>query len=88
MNENNRTDYLLGCNAVAGSGREKEMKPHACKVLLYYEDNQVYNISEAIDRLEPEILDRRRCYAFLFDYCPTCGEKIDWVKIKKLKGKK
>jgi hypothetical protein len=30
-----------------------------------------------------EFLDRRRGYMTMFNYCPYCGEKINWREIKK-----
>lgn len=31
-----------------------------------------------------DFLDRRKNYMTLFNYCPDCGEKINWSNIKKL----
>jgi hypothetical protein len=31
-------------------------------------------------------LDQRRGYTTLFNFCPTCGEKINWKQIKKNLG--
>lgn len=33
------------------------------------------------DTVKP--LDRRKCLTTMYNYCPWCGEKIDWDKIKK-----
>ena len=30
-----------------------------------------------------EFLDRRKNYMTMFNYCPYCGEKIDWKEINK-----
>lgn len=30
-----------------------------------------------------EFLDRRKGYMTMFNYCPYCGEKINWKEIKK-----
>ena len=30
-----------------------------------------------------QYIDRRRGYAVLFDYCPNCGERIEWPKLRK-----
>ena len=30
-----------------------------------------------------EFLDRRKGHMTVFNYCPYCGEKIDWKEIKK-----
>jgi len=35
------------------------------------------------DRKPIEFLDRRRGYMRMFNFCPDCGEKIDWREIKK-----
>jgi len=29
------------------------------------------------------IIDRRRGHATLFSFCPNCGERIEWVKLRK-----
>ena len=29
-----------------------------------------------------DILDQRRGYCTIFDYCPFCGEKLNWPRIK------
>lgn len=35
-----------------------------------------------------QLLDRRRSMLSLFNFCPDCGEKINWSKIKKdIKGR-
>ncbi len=35
------------------------------------------------DRISPrDYLDKRCNLAEMFNYCPYCGEKIDWEKIK------
>lgn len=31
-----------------------------------------------------KFLDGRRCLLTMYNYCPYCGKKIDWKKIKKL----
>lgn len=40
--------------------------------------------------IEPEhYIDRRRGYAELYNFCPYCGEKINWSAIRKMvKGMK
>ena len=30
-----------------------------------------------------DYIDRRRGLATLFNYCPLCGAKINWIKIRK-----
>ena len=39
----------------------------------------------AWERYEPkDYLDRRRGLATLFNYCPWCGKKINWTKVRKM----
>ena len=35
------------------------------------------------DYTAKEFLDRRKGYMTMFNYCPYCGEKIDWKANKK-----
>jgi len=30
-----------------------------------------------------DYLDRRKCYTVMFIFCPRCGTKIDWRKLRK-----
>lgn len=30
-----------------------------------------------------DILDRRKNYATLFNFCPMCGKKLNWKKLRK-----
>lgn len=59
---------------------------------IEYEAKRVLNVQESFKKLkllktEPlneisEVLDGRRGYLSAYTYCPFCGEKINWNKIK------
>ena len=59
---------------------------------IEYEAKRVLNVQESFKKLkllktEPltqisEVLDGRRGYLSAYIYCPYCGEKINWNKIK------
>ena len=49
----------------------------------YYEWKITHGFPEAKDRTLSDYCDRRKATAlFRFNYCPYCGEKIDWKALK------
>uniref|UniRef100_A0A6M3IHE4 Uncharacterized protein n=1 Tax=viral metagenome TaxID=1070528 RepID=A0A6M3IHE4_9ZZZZ len=49
----------------------------------YYQipENNIYVEDLAV--ILREVTDRRRGQATLFNYCPECGKKIDWKKLRR-----
>jgi len=45
---------------------------------------RIHAVAEWFEILKPrDYIDRRRGLATLFNYCPLCGKKINWRKIRK-----
>lgn len=52
---------------------------------LYLDDyiTEIQEIAGWEERPPKDYLDKRKGYANLFNYCPNCGTKINWAKLKK-----
>ena len=53
---------------------EKELYKTACLDPIYYKlyhDRRIYTLQDYLDKRKKTCLRR-------FEYCPDCGEKIDW----------
>jgi len=58
---------------------------HLCIVGLVYafSGDKLVDVADVKD-LPARVLDRRRNMMHHFNYCPSCGKKINWKKIKEL----
>lgn len=46
---------------------------------------QMNKISRQFKEFEPvDYIDKRRSMATLFIFCPNCGNKINWVELRKI----
>ncbi len=45
------------------------------------------NLSKTSKQFKPilakDFIDRRKGFSILFNFCPLCGEKINWKKLRK-----
>lgn len=66
---------LVCCSEILDRARDA----HKIQTRLYLFDPDHFRkpIGSPVD-----YIDRRRGFGNWFNYCPTCGQKIDWKKIK------
>ena len=50
-----------------------------------YGHERLFTMEEAIKELDYDCFDNRKSYATHFYYCPYCGKKINWRRIRKFK---
>ena len=68
----------MKCDCFIGFFSWDEKHIHLSTLEMNQEERKYLGISLSWN----EILDGRRGHTHTFNYCPFCGKKIDWNKIK------
>ena len=80
-------DCWLGILNDYSQNEENNMTISNIKRLLIERSQHTFYMSKVCEQFKSfmprDYLDRRRWLATLFNFCPLCGAKINWHKIKK-----
>lgn len=75
-----KCDCWIGIIYEYGHDIELNISNYANLIKLYIEDS---TWSWAEKPSPKDYLDRRKGWTNMFNYCPICGKKINWVKLRK-----
>lgn len=80
---------MSNCNCFIGYLSGEELFIDSFKVQVKYLSDyqkriEVYGIMHGPAQTEKQLIDGRKGYLMKFNYCPYCGTKIDWKKLKSL----